>query len=155
MDEGAHPAPHVPPTSTLPSNSLSTANASQNATPLQPTNAGGSSLQGSTHDHHHHQATSTIATTSNTGPISHSHSAIQSTITDPVNNPVRRPARDPVRGPAYFLNHDKARILNLIMDGRRHPPSTFQQLEKLGEGTYATVRNKQHPFFVCIHAHHL
>jgi hypothetical protein len=26
------------------------------------------------------------------------------------------------------------------MDGKRHP-SSFQQLEKLGEGTYATVRS--------------
>lgn len=29
-------------------------------------------------------------------------------------------------------------ILALTMDGKRHP-SSFQQLEKLGEGTYATV----------------
>jgi hypothetical protein len=30
-------------------------------------------------------------------------------------------------------------IRALTMDGKRHP-SSFQQLEKLGEGTYATVR---------------
>jgi hypothetical protein len=29
------------------------------------------------------------------------------------------------------------------MDNRRHP-SSFQQLEKLGEGTYATVRIQCH-----------
>lgn len=28
------------------------------------------------------------------------------------------------------------------MDGKRHP-SSFQQLEKLGEGTYATVSNRR------------
>jgi negative regulator of PHO system len=29
-----------------------------------------------------------------------------------------------------------------VMDNRRHP-SSFQQLEKLGEGTYATVRRER------------
>ncbi|KAF2399674.1 Pkinase-domain-containing protein [Trichodelitschia bisporula] len=44
------------------------------------------------------------------------------------------------------------------MDGRRHPPSSFQQLEKLGEGTYATVfkgRNRQTGEFVALKEIHL
>jgi hypothetical protein len=35
------------------------------------------------------------------------------------------------------------------MDGKRHP-SSFQQLEKLGEGTYATVSDTRTIFFATV-----
>lgn len=109
MDSETHSIRHVPSTSTSrPSNSLPTLDATQHAAPLQPTNVGGSSLSDLTDQHH---KIKTINTSSN----------------------------DSVRSPNHFLGHDKASILQVSMDGRRHPPSTFQQLEKLGEGTYATV----------------
>lgn len=36
------------------------------------------------------------------------------------------------------------------MDGKRHP-SSFQQLEKLGEGTYATVGFRQDAWSQLLH----
>ena len=59
--------------------------------------------------------------------------------------------------PGKLLGRDRTLGDLLLMDTRRHP-SSFQQLEKLGEGTYATVfkgRNRQTGELVALKEIHL